>query len=167
MCAAISQSLQGTPDAFTVSFLCVGCTSVIHHCRLDEWWKYDTWRLLDHLAVVAFGVIACLKFRARPHWLAFVGAVCVLVFALIHSSVLSLMQICVLHSLMHYVVALSMLYLNLPRSVPKGSFDIATYVVGQLVARLACDHPSGAAMAHALSSRARAASSVAASTNSR
>ena len=67
VCATILQALQGYPDALSVSFLLIGVTSVIHHCRLDTWWKRDVWKVLDYLMIVCFSIIASVHF-ANTIW---------------------------------------------------------------------------------------------------
>ena len=75
LCAAIAQAVQGYPDSTSVSFLLLGVSSVIHHWRLDEWWKQDVWRWLDYLAIVAFFALGSCRFRDSAHWWAMCAGV--------------------------------------------------------------------------------------------
>ena len=112
--AAIVQLKQGYPDPFSVSFLLMAVTTVIHHSRQDKWWYYDIWRLLDYIAIVAFGICAlsrCIKESQLKYWL------CMCVTSLVIVSSIWGERIPVhlysfTHSLVHYVVALSVLVMS-------------------------------------------------------
>jgi hypothetical protein len=110
VCAAIVQAIQGYPDAFSVSFLLLGVTSVIHHCRLDEWWKHDIWRLFDYLAIAAFAIIAINKFRSVLVWF----LLCMLVLpvtCLIWCGAIGTPSIPVAHAFIHGILCLCVFYL--------------------------------------------------------
>ena len=102
-CAAVAQALQGTPDPVTVAFLCVGVTSVIHHSRLDAWWKLDAWRLCDYVAIVAFSVAATRRFGAHPLWICASAAACIAAFGS-STGMVSPESVPVVHAAMHAIV---------------------------------------------------------------
>ena len=102
-CAAIAQSMQGYPDALTISFLLLGVTSVIHHSRLDEWWTPDIWRWLDYASIVAFSVAVTLRFGADPAWMS-TGALVATIAYLIVKGLVNATVVPQLHSVMHLLV---------------------------------------------------------------
>ena len=111
ICAGVIQALQGYPDAFSVSFLFMGVTSVIHHSRLDEWWKYDTWRVLDYIAILIFTTVASIYYRHTYTWqLLCVGVVCIQLSILLGYVCSS--KIPAVHACMHLMVCVSMFYLS-------------------------------------------------------
>lgn len=116
-CAAIAQALQGYPDMVTVSFLLVGVTSVIHHCRLDAWWKRDVWRCLDYLAIVLFAAAATARFGCHPVWIGVCTAACAAALAT-WTGALSPEVVPVAHALMHLVVGFTTLWLVCAQAVP-------------------------------------------------
>ena len=110
ICATVVQALQGYPDAFSVSFLLLGVTSVIHHCRLDEWWKRDVWRALDYIMIAVFFLVAGATFRRCLLWWTMCLAVLVST-AATWSGVVAPTSVPVLHACMHITVCLSVMYL--------------------------------------------------------
>ena len=107
VCAACAQAVQGYPDPTSVSFLCVGVTSVIHHSRLDEWWKWDVWRLADYCAIALFLTTSTHRFFSIQ-WLA-IGAIALALVAGIWSGSVPYENIPYVHALMHILVAVSVL----------------------------------------------------------
>lgn len=108
--AGLLQAVQGYPDALTVTFLLVGVTSVIHHSRLDDWWKYDVWRVLDYIAILMFVTAASLRFRTTLLW----PALCAIVFSiqsLIWLKVIDGSAVSAVHACMHLIVCAFMLLL--------------------------------------------------------
>lgn len=104
-CAAIAQAIQGHPDPVTVTFLCVGVTSVIHHCRLDAWWTRDVWRLLDYTAILSFAVAASGRFGADPLWI----CACAIAFATAFGSLMGVTprdRVPTVHGVMHIAVGI-------------------------------------------------------------
>jgi predicted membrane channel-forming protein YqfA (hemolysin III family) len=59
-CALFVQICERRVSFFTLSFVLLGVSSVIHHSRLDEWWKRDVWRLLDYVSILVFSA-ACIN----------------------------------------------------------------------------------------------------------
>ena len=111
MCATALQARQGYPDAFTVSFMLVGVTSVIHHSRLDTWWKHDLWRVLDYAACLVFAVVAFATFGCHPIWI----AACIALLALagsIWSGLIAEASVPAVHACMHIIVGFSALWLK-------------------------------------------------------
>ena len=111
ICAAIKQALQGYPDALSVSFLLLGVTSVIHHCRLDTWWIYDIWRVFDYIMIVIFSLIASSSFFR--HWLWLIT--CLILFILtaaIWTRLVPYSCVPLTHSFMHFIVTFSIIYLK-------------------------------------------------------
>lgn len=108
MCAAIAQAVQGHPDPTTVTFLLVGVTSVIHHCRLNEWWKRDVWRWLDYAAIAAFTIFATLRFGDRLECRV-VALIVVAIASSIWSGRVPLQCIPAVHAAMHVLVATAFL----------------------------------------------------------
>ena len=107
MCAALAQAVQGYPDATSVSFLCMGVTSVIHHSRLDEWWKWDAWRWVDYIAIALFVTASISRFFSMQ-WLA-IGAMVLALAAGIWSGCVPHAKIPCVHAVMHTLVAVSVL----------------------------------------------------------
>ena len=104
LCAAAIQSFQGYPDSVSVSFLMLGVTSVIHHSRLDDWWKYDVWRWFDYLAILIFTSLATYRFKFNTAWL----LTCFIVFAITTAVWTDYVRsdiIPCLHAFMHILVA--------------------------------------------------------------
>lgn len=104
-CAAIAQAIQGMPDPVTITFLCVGVTSVIHHSRMDAWWTRDVWRLLDYMAILSFAVAGCGRFGADPLWI----CACVIPFVTAFGSLLGVTppdRVPTIHGAMHIVVGI-------------------------------------------------------------
>ena len=102
--AAIVQTMQGYPDLFSVSFLLLGVTSVIHHSRLERWWILDVWRLLDYFMIAVFSLVASLRYRRRQTWFCTVLFVSI-VTAAIWTGAVSATNVPVVHSSMHLAVA--------------------------------------------------------------
>ena len=102
-CAAVAQALQGTPDPVTVAFLCVGVTSVIHHSRLDAWWKRDAWRLRDYVAIAVFSVAVTRRFGAHPLWICAGVSACAAALGSCTGAV-SPGSVPVVHAAMHAIV---------------------------------------------------------------
>lgn len=102
--AGILQALLERPTPLSVSFLLLGVTSVIHHCRLDAWWTYDIWRVLDYLAIVVFIAFATSVFKNSPvYW---VTSVIVSLFViLIWSELVAPRYIPCIHACMHVIVS--------------------------------------------------------------
>lgn len=109
-CAGVVQAVQGYPDAFSVVFLLLGVTSVIHHCRLDEWWKYDVWRLFDYVAILVFFVVATARFGQTVIWPC---ACCVIsaIVCLIWTGCVDVGKVPMVHACMHVLVCIVVLYL--------------------------------------------------------
>lgn len=113
VCAGVLQALQGYPNTLSVSFLLLGVTSVIHHSRLDSWWKNDAWRMLDYMAVFVFFTVASIRFRDTLTWqLLCVAIVCNQ--SLIWRGHIEDSKIPVIHASMHLMVCGAVLYLGLP-----------------------------------------------------
>lgn len=110
VCAGIAQSLQGYPDCVSVCFLLVGVTSVIHHCRLDTWWKQDAWRCLDYVSITIFVMCACARFGYNKLWWS-TCIVLTIVAALIWSGYVPQDKIARFHALIHIVISICVLYL--------------------------------------------------------
>ena len=107
MCAALAQAAQGYPDPTSVSLLVMGVTSVIHHSRLDKWWKWDAWRWADYLAIALF-VIASIHRFFSIQWLA-ISAMVLALAASIWSGYVPYENIPCVHAVMHLLVAVSAL----------------------------------------------------------
>ena len=105
ICAMVAQSVQGFPDPVSVSFLLVGVTSVIHHSRLDEWWKRDVWRLLDYAAIAAFVTCAIIRFGIRADFLLLSAVASVITVAIWRGDV-KYDDIPSAHALMHILTAI-------------------------------------------------------------
>ena len=101
----VAQSVQGFPDPVSVSFLLVGVTSVIHHSRLDEWWKRDVWRLLDYAAIAAFVTCAIIRFGIRADFLLLSAVASVITVAIWRGDV-KYDDIPCAHALMHILTAI-------------------------------------------------------------
>ena len=111
VCAGVIQALQGNPDALSVSFLLMGVTSVIHHSRLDKWWKYDIWRLFDYMAISIFATVASLYYRHTYTWsLLCVSVACIQIYILLGN--ISYSNIPAVHACMHLMVCVSVMYLS-------------------------------------------------------
>ena len=114
VCAAIMQAVQGYPDALSVGFLILGVTSVIHHSRLDEWWKQDVWRALDYIAIVTFFIISSVHFRDKWLW----SITCLLVTCVascIWSGVVDMQHIPATHAIIHVLICSCIVFLMLER----------------------------------------------------
>lgn len=111
VCAGVIQALQGHPDALSVSFLLVGVTSVIHHSRLDEWWKYDAWRMFDYLAIAVFATVASICYRDTLTW-PLLCATIVCMQSLIWLGHICTSRVPAVHACMHLMVCAAMLYLS-------------------------------------------------------
>ena len=111
VCAGVIQALQGYPDALSVSFLLLGVTSVIHHSRLDKWWKYDIWRMFDYMAISVFTTVATMYYRHTYTWPLICMTVaciqCYICLGYVRSS-----NIPGVHACMHLIVCVSVLYLK-------------------------------------------------------
>ena len=116
MCASIVQAVQGYPDALSVSFLVLGVTSVIHHCRLDEWWKRDVWRALDYLAIIVFAIIATMRFRHTWMWPLLCMTVLSIVFFIWRGSIRT-SDIPAVHACIHVIVSLFMIWMVIGKSL--------------------------------------------------
>lgn len=111
MCATALQAQQGYPDAFSVSFLLLGVTSVIHHSRLDAWWKRDLWRVLDYAACLTFAAVAFATFQGHP---ILIGT-CVVVLAIsasIWTVLVAEANVPAAHACVHILVDASALWLK-------------------------------------------------------
>ena len=108
--AAVIQAVRGGPDALSVAFLLVGVTSVIHHSRLDEWWKRDFWRALDYAMIVLFTIVAFSYYSRRAEWLSTCAFVLVTA-ALIWTNLIPEVHVPAVHACIHVAVAICMLYL--------------------------------------------------------
>mgnify|MGYP004086151385 CR=1 FL=1 len=117
ICATIMQALQGYPDALSVSFLVLGVTSVIHHCRLNAWWKRDVWRVLDYLSIAVFAAVACAYFYQKALW----RTTCLLIVMItgfIWSGAIPPKDIPAVHACIHMTTCISVVYLMLHRRPP-------------------------------------------------
>ena len=117
LCAAVAQALQGYPDATSVTFLLVGVTSVIHHSRLDTWWKNDIWRWLDYAAIAAFLLAATLRFSSPVCLIIAAAAICLAI--PIWAGCLTNAQVPCLHAAMHLLVAAAVTAAIIKDTTPK------------------------------------------------
>ena len=114
VCAIIVQALQGSPNALSVSFLFLGCTSVIHHCRLDTWWKRDIWRVLDYVAILLFAFASYTSFCDRiVYWIS--CCVILTITTLIWTDAVGVFMIPRLNAFMHIIISLGMICATVQR----------------------------------------------------
>lgn len=108
--AILLQMQQGHPSVFSVAFLFVAFTSVIHNSRCDRWWYYDVWRALDYAAICAFTVAwaseAQKTHRGRKSFV-LTGTSAVLIVLLIWLEQVPEPCFTHVHSVMHVVVCVS------------------------------------------------------------
>lgn len=110
VCAGLAQSVQGYPDCVSVCFLLVGVTSVIHHSRLDTWWKQDVWRCLDYISIVIFATCACARFGRNELWV-LACIVSIVIAALIWSGYVPQHKIARFHAIIHVAIGANVLHL--------------------------------------------------------
>ena len=106
ICATVVQACQGYPSPLSVSFLVLGVTSVIHHCRLDAWWKRDFWRALDYMAILVFTLAACSAFWEESIWWFACLAVATIA-VLIWTNAVTMSSVPRLHAFMHIIICVA------------------------------------------------------------
>ena len=104
--ATCLQASQGYPSAVSTSFLLLGATSVIHHCRLDTWWKRDIWRVLDYASILLFAISGCVAFWDRLIWW-FSCLAILTITALIWTDAVSEATVPSLHALTHIIICVA------------------------------------------------------------
>lgn len=108
--ATLLQAAQGYPSALSVSFLVLGVTSVVHHSRLDTWWKWDAWRALDYVGTACFAIVATFYHAGSKVWISNC-LFAVVVTTLIWTEYVPYNFVPALHACMHIAVTLCTTYL--------------------------------------------------------
>lgn len=114
--AIIYQYKQNYVDFFSLSFIIVSVTSILHHERLNKWIINDTRRFLDIIAVIIFSIFLIKKYinliECKISCL-----LCIFFLLIIKCNLVIVSSVPFTHSLMHYTIIILIIFIILSENI--------------------------------------------------